>query len=350
MSMCHEATAAMTAPRPACTALVIGESKSGKTHFGAQLVGRMNMGSGRLVMRGAATDLTPFEDALRQLHQGLAAGHTPSGQFRQITLPLTDRKTGTSLDLVWPDYAGEQVTDVVDGRSVSAAWRERVIAADAWVLLVRLHHVTAPADALSRPIAATLTGQPAAASNMQDSTERNAHAERPASAESLGLQRWSDQARLVELLQLLLAARRLGPGQPVTTPHLTVLISCWDELDLDGGVHHKPSDVLADRAPMLASFMHATWAPAALHTYGLSALGQDLAQHEPDSAFVDRGPEVFGYVVQADGTITADLTMPLVSLAITPAHHVANLPTRARVGEGLGHRAIGDVVGRFTSA
>ncbi len=44
--------------------LIIGESGVGKTHFGAQLLMRLQQNLGQLSMDGAATNLEPFIEAM----------------------------------------------------------------------------------------------------------------------------------------------------------------------------------------------------------------------------------------------------------------------------------------------
>ena len=57
--------------------LIIGESGVGKTHFGAQLLMRLQQNLGQLCMDGAATNLEPFIEAMDRLNEGVTAEHTP---------------------------------------------------------------------------------------------------------------------------------------------------------------------------------------------------------------------------------------------------------------------------------
>jgi hypothetical protein len=138
--------------------------------------------------------------------------------------------------------------------------------------------------------------------------------------------RWLDQARLVELLQLLLYSRRQGLRRAVTSPRIVVLLTCWDEMtgvplpddDLDAegarGGTVRPDVVFAERAPLLAKFIAANWGPDAHAVLGLSALSRPLQADRPDEDFAEVGPEAFGYVVCEDGSVTRDLTWPLLTL------------------------------------
>jgi hypothetical protein len=44
---------------------------------------------------------------------------------------------------------------------------------------------------------------------------------------------------------------------------------------------------------------------------GLSALERPLSPTERDVEYARRGPEHFGYVVEADGKMNSDLTLPI---------------------------------------
>lgn len=260
--------------------LLIGESGVGKTHYGAQLLQRLMRGDGQLQMNGAATNLEPFEAALEALNEGRAADHTATSTYVDSVWPVMDR-TGRQANLVWPDYGGEQIKTMIASRRVPNAWQERIRNARAWLLLVRLQQTRVGDDIFSRPLA-ELHGK---------------------SVENREVQ-VSDQARLIELLQMLKFAGT-ATERPLDRPRLGVLLSCWDELGFDGA----PAVALESRFPMLAAFLRSNWrAPIVL---GLSALERPLRPNDRDAEYVRRGPEEFGYVVRADGSHSPDLTIPI---------------------------------------
>ena len=276
----------------AATVLLIGESGVGKTHYGAQLLGRLHHESGRLRMRGAATNIRAFESALHRLSEGRAADHTPTTDYLESEWPITDGD-GNMLTLVWPDYGGEQVRQILEHRRVPEMWRDRVVASAAWMLFVRVQHTEIKADLFSRPIP-ELKG-----SGGEPPSTKFQH---------------SDQARLIELLQMLLFLRGADLRAPLATPALAVLLSCWDELVPSLGDSVPPRAALSRRLPLLTDFVTANWQPGALSVLGLSALGRPLRQDAQDQDYLNRGPEHFGYVVQEDGTVDNDLTLPIVEL------------------------------------
>jgi hypothetical protein len=264
--------------------LLIGESGVGKTHYGAQLLKRLMKGDGRLHMDGAATNLEPFEAAMESLNEGMSAGHTATSTYVESVWPIADA-AGAKAQLVWPDYGGEQIKAMASARRIPSAWRSRVIGAPAWLLLIRLQQTRVSDDIFSRPLT-ELTAT---------STENHEV-------------RVSDQARLVELLQMLNYISGAISPYPLAKPKLGVLLTCWDELATEG----LPASVLHERLPMLSDYLGSTWADPII--LGLSALGRPLSPHDRDSEYAARGPETFGYVVTPEGERSSDLTLPITSL------------------------------------
>ena len=264
--------------------LLIGESDVGKSHYGGQLLKRLMQEDGRIRMDGAATNLEPFEAVMAKLDEGLSAGHTPITTYDESHWPIIDDE-GRKADLIWPDYGGEQIKNIIDERRLPRVWMNRVARSSAWLLLIRLQKIRAEDDIFSRPLA-SLKGS---------STE----------AREVPL---SDQARLIELLQMLVHVRSTSDGRMRRLPRLVVLLTCWDEME----THEKPMDVLHKHLSMFSDFVASNWEePAVL---GLSALGRRLDSQDPDEDYITHGSEQFGYVVLEDGTPSPDLTLPIRKL------------------------------------
>lgn len=265
------------------TILLVGESNVGKTHYGAQLLKRLMVKACALKMTGAPTNLEAFTTALSCLTEGKSTDHTPADIYVESVWPITD-EAGRYAELVWPDYAGEQVRNLVAQRRIPAAWRDRVVEATDWVLLIRLHSLRSEDDLFSRPLQSFAPVEPQGESAAYE---------------------LSDQARTVELLQMLLYLAQFHLDRPLRKPRLTILLSCWDELETT----ELPADLLASRLPMLWSFVRSNWASPTV--IGLSALERALDKTDADQDYAIRGPEEFGYVVLPNGEKSTDITLPI---------------------------------------
>ncbi|MDM4770221.1 hypothetical protein [Solimonas sp. SE-A11] len=266
--------------------LLIGESGAGKTHFGAQLLKRLLQAEGALRMDGAATNLEPFQAAMQRLDEGMAADHTATATYVDSVWPITDAQ-GRRAQLIWPDYGGEQIKTISTSRRVPVAWRERVLPAQSWLLLIRLQHTRVSDDIFSRPLQQLGGG---------------GTAQRAAAL--------SDQSRLIELLQMMIYIGAPAVSEQMIRPRLTVLLTCWDELKTE----ELPGSILQQQLPMLTDFIKSTWASP--EVLGLSALERPLHPRDQDPEYAARGPEQFGYVVLPDGQRSTDLTLPIQRLLI----------------------------------
>ncbi|MFD2430565.1 hypothetical protein ACFSUK_25825 [Sphingobium scionense] len=184
---------------PSNSILLVGESGVGKTHYGAQLLRRLMRVKGALRMNGAATNLEAFETALESLDEGRAAGHTARTVNVDSVWPVVD-SGGRRADLIWPEYGGEQIKSVIENRRLPDAWQKRVDGADAWLLLVRLQQAIVGDDMFSKPLA-----------DLKGTSVENREVHQ------------SDQARLVELLQMLLFS--YGSAQRRSESHGSVCFS-----------------------------------------------------------------------------------------------------------------------------
>ena len=273
--------------------LVLGGPATGKTHFAGQLLGRLrNDRQGVLRVRpGGEDDLHQFEEVLACLEEGRAAGHTPGGTWSGMKCQLQVRG-GDDIVLEWPDYAGERFASIVDKHKVTPEWQASIGAAQAWLLFIRLSTLRIHEDLLTRP--------PGRISERvaPDACDRDGSV-------------WDDQARYVEILQMLLFTARRSTAKPVDTPRLAVVLSCWDELDEKG----TPEEVFRERLPLLDAFVRVAWTGDSWSAWGLSSLGRTLTSDSRDAEFAKHGPEHFGYVVPPGTTDPEpDLTEPVAWL------------------------------------
>ena len=264
--------------------LLIGESGVGKSHYGGQLLKRLMQEDGRIRMDGAATNLEPFEAVMARLDAGVSADHTATAVYNESCWPVVDDE-GRKAHLIWPDYGGEQIKNIIDKRRLPHVWLRRIAQSSVWLLLIRPQKTRVDDDIFSRPLT-SLKG------SGRESREVPL----------------SDQARLVELLQMLMYAQATSDGHVGRLPRLVVLLTCWDEMESPG----KPIDVLQDRLPMFGDFVASRWRDWSV--LGLSALERALHKVEPDEGYITRGSEQFGYVVLEDGVRSPDLTLPIWKL------------------------------------
>ena len=261
----------------------------GKSHYGGQLLKRLMREDGQLRMDGAATNLEPFQAVMACLDAGLSADHTPTATYHESRWPIVDVEQ-QKADLVWPDYGGEQIKKIIDDRRLPQVWLNRITQSSAWLLLIRLQKIRADDDIFSRPLA-SLKG-------------------RVTEAWDAGL---SDQARLIELMQVLTYIWSTSNERSGRFPPLVVLLTCWDEMESPG----KPIDELCQRLPMFGDFVASNWKDYSV--LGLSALGRALDKSKPAEEYIAKGSDGFGYVVLEDGTHSPDLTHPIRRLIAAPS-------------------------------
>lgn len=284
--------------------LLIGESNVGKTHYGAQFLKRLMVKECSLQMSEAPTNIEAFSNALACLTEGKATAHTPSDAYLESVWPVTSEQGGHA-ELVWPDYGGEQVSSLVAQRQIPVKWKERVMGATDWVLMLRLQSIRFEEDLLSRPFHTLF--------ERDKENDQTKAGDQPTVDKQSDVFDMSDQARAIELLQILLYFSKANLDQPIEKPRLTILLSCWDELKTE----ELPGQLLESRLPMLWSFLCSNWMSP--EVYGLSSLGRPLSTGSPDEDYEIQGPEEFGYVVLPDGSQNKDITLPIQRLMANEA-------------------------------
>ncbi|KAA6325336.1 hypothetical protein EZS27_025439 [termite gut metagenome] len=116
----------------------------------------------------------------------------------------------------------------------------------------------------------------------------------------------SDNAFYIELLQMLLYAKKVSNKQNIVIPRLMIVLSCWDLLNAEGII---PSEILKSKLPMFYKFITNSWDKNNLYIVGLSSTEKTLDSKIPDNDYLDKNPESFGYAIFPDGTKEKDLTM-----------------------------------------
>lgn len=276
--------------------LLLGVSDSGKSVYGAQLLGRFENPdvSTALRLRDTPESFKALQAAQEALQGGRYPVRTPYDTQETISLPLVDG-SGRVVDLMWPEFAGEAFREeVVDARHLSKAWVQRTSSAGGALLMIR----------------PSLEGDaPGVGATNGGVTDRTPGTDTQQSAATA----LAPDARYVEVLQLLLLARGWNRQVRARWP-LAVVLSCWDEIDADGRL--SPAEVLIDRYPLLHMFLRGAWSADDVEVFGLSATERRLqfGVDGYDERFVDADPSRQGYVVTRSGDRSQDLTLPIAWL------------------------------------
>ncbi|GGM06857.1 hypothetical protein GCM10010099_23550 [Streptomyces cinereus] len=267
--------------------IIIGRPNSGKTHYFGQLYGRISDGEACLKLNPKhqlPKDISLLEDVLTKLANGKTAGHTPTDTWGKISLPVID-ENGNEYLISLPDYAGEQITQIFSSRSLKEHWIDSLNQSKHWVVLIRLN---------SEKTFFNDRGL------MKDSKQNN---------ESGTIEEWDANAFWIEIFQILLYYSGIGLKNKVSIPKLTILLSCYDEIEKE---NTTPEQALEEKLPLFYKFLQSNWQSTSINIWGLSSLGCTLGTPEHEDEFINLGPEKHGWVV-APHTFEhqSDLTLPI---------------------------------------
>lgn len=254
--------------------LIIGASNVGKTHFGGQLYGRLDEQNCSLKLREQPESLSVFKEVWEKLNNGLLGAHTPSNQNTKIVFPVED-KNGNNIDIIYPDYAGEQILQIVKQRHINSQWVELIKDSDDWFLFIR--------PSLIDPIVDVTT-------KFYDQIGEDNEDETKTKNQTIEIKD-SNPIFYIELLQMFLFVKGVSSMNNNKT-QLTILLSCYDEME-----KQKPERYFKEKMPMLYNFINAVWKNK-FNIYGLSSLGQSLTNDKPDNDFAIDGPENRGYFIR----------------------------------------------------
>ena len=276
--------------------LVIGEHNVGKTNYGMQLYGRLRSNNNTsLRLHNTPTTIAPFELGLSALNNGRTPAHTPSTANDELELNIEFNER--QVLLTWPDYGGEQISEILQSRSLSEAWQTRIANANGWMLFLRLSTIGDSLDAIAH-LAPTGKGNTKT---------------KPMKVDGIKTPKpWNSNAKVIELLQMLLHEKQIGIHDRIKSPALVVALSCWDELNTQE--RDKPSAILKQHLPLLSEFLTTRWEAQHLSVFGISSLGMAIAENTVNETLRDEGPEQHGYVILPDGKRTSDLSEPILWL------------------------------------
>jgi len=268
--------------------LIIGRPSSGKTTFLAQFLTRVRKKKNNIILSKAPENIKAISDAQKRLAAGEEPNTTAAGSNEELVLPLV--LNGNETQLRCPDYGGEQITSLLQSMAIESRWLEYVDSSDHWVLFIRPSLISSSYDL-------TIS----AYENIHGS--KSSHSVTPDP---------SDQSQFIELVQALLYAKKTGVRKSISTPKLTLALTCWDELKTS----KTPKELLQEKMPLFKQFIEANWEQSQLGILGLSAQEFSLnGNPEGSDKYLDDLPENIGYLVLPDGSLDKDLTK-LVELAL----------------------------------
>jgi hypothetical protein len=269
--------------------LIIGKPHSSKTVFLAQFYSRLQKRKSKLSLYKSVDDLSSITSAREALAKGEEPQPTPSNNSVNLTLPIQIGEH--HIDLICPDYGGEQINNMLILREVDKIWIESIKKSDNWIFFIRLSSISNSLDLSKITV-----------------TEEHTHG---IHGDTEGVYSISDQSALIELLQILLDVKEYDYHLKSSKVKLTVVLTCWDEMETE----EKPKNVLQSNLPLLLSFMEANWQPDKLKIIGLSAQGFPLDIAINKERYQIEGSENFGYLIMENGHRTNDIT-ELISEAL----------------------------------
>lgn len=261
--------------------LLIGKPHSGKTTFIAQLYARVDSNNSLLKLYKPVENLTPIIEAIRAIANGEEVNATPTDKGSFIRLPLQHGEERIDLDC--PDYGGEQVNLIIENRNVDSKWEESIKQSMNWILFVKPTDLSTSYDLSNKTI------KPEILENGDGVSEEYL---------------MSDQSSFIELLQILLHTKGQDSHFRNSTSKLTVVITCWDELNSNA----TPKEELRKCLPLLLNFIEANWIEGRINILGLSSLGFTLKEKKNQQKYQEAGSENFGYIIKSDGKKTNDIT------------------------------------------
>lgn len=328
---------------PSCSLAVAGLPASGKTTYLGRLWIAVDEGKGRLRAPRLPGRLGPLQRLSDPLLEGRYPDRTAIGTAGRFRAPLVweGREGPRPVELDIADHPGEELVDIFrrGAGSWSEGWQRRASEAAGVLLFVRTDRFQpAVSDRVSLP---GPEGRERAL--WDDLRGRAAPIERrPIPAEVLDAERLlgpemipegkgleshrsppldtaahpPTTVALVELLQLVKAARDLPLGRPSDRDvRLAVVLSCWDAVPVEWQ-QRGPDAVQRELLPMLDDFLACNWAHGRARVFGLSSTGFDLRDQLGRSKYLEGEAKTMGSVCfrpPSGGQLvpSPDITLPV---------------------------------------
>ncbi len=268
--------------------LLIGKPGSSKTVFLSQLYLRLQKRKSKLKLYDQVPNLSLIIDALNELAEGKEPIPTHSEQSLDFMLPIQAGEL--KMDLICPEYGGEQVKRIIAKRELDSLWKDAVTNSNNWLFFIRLSEINKAEDI------ADITPNP---NNVTPDERDEEHV-------------LSDQAFYIELLQILLFHKYNDYHFKNKKVRLTIALTCWDELE----TKDIPEAHLKKELPLLYAFLKANWMSDNWVVLGLSAQQFRLTNAENQDKYAVEGPENFGFIIDKNGKRTDDITELIVNAVL----------------------------------
>jgi Double-GTPase 1 len=263
--------------------LIIGKPGSAKTTFLAQFVTITRKAKSSVKFWKTPENIQPIEAAIKNLRAGKETVTTSADDNLVITLPVTIK--GKNIEMVCPDYGGEQINAILNLREIKSYWSDLISNSNSWIIFIRPQKLETTFDLSNKTYS------------------ENAEMEEEKVVREFKV---SDQSSIIELIQIMLSIKKVGYQKPITSPKLTIALTCWDEVQ----EQVTPESFLEKSLPLLKQFLRKNWAQGKLQVMGVSAQGFALNIQENKDKYLDDGPDKFAYVVKGNSTEQVkDLTL-----------------------------------------
>jgi GTPase SAR1 family protein len=263
--------------------LILGKPHSGKTTFVIQFYNRLVKNKSEIILYKSVENISLITDDRERLSRGEETQPTQTEKFEELILPI--EYNGQKADIKYPDFAGEQITKIVEQREVNKNWNKALSESDTWILFIRLSSLTA----------------------INDLSNQTVDKEAVANSASTSLEDFeiADQSFFIELLQILLQIKGHNYHLKIDSIKLTIVLTCWDELHTED----SPQLRFRKQLPLLLNFIEANWHRDSYRIFGLSSQEFKLDTQEAKDKYLDEGPENFGYLIKPDESKTKDITL-----------------------------------------
>lgn len=255
--------------------LILGKPKSSKTTFLAQFVTIARKSHSSIKFWKTPENIQPILDAITRLRKGEETQTTPADSNLVIKLPVS--MNGIDFELSCPDYGGEQINTILEQREIDSNWSQQINSSSSWILFIRPQSIQISYDLSNK-----------------SSSESNPKKNRTDDVEEDF--KISEQSDFIELLQFMLALKKISFQKEITIPKLTIALTCWDEID----PKIKPLQHFASTLPLLNQFLRSNWSADSFKIMGISAQGFELKTSINKDKYLDEGPEKFPFVVKGD--------------------------------------------------